>query len=132
MNVQKWSKNQQNNHVAPVSLTEAALAHVRKCIAQRPTCVGLKFGVKASGCNGYKYVVDYVDVASGDDYVFPLAQQGLAIYVDKASLPFVAGTTIDYTTQGLNQSFVFRNPNEQGQCGCGESFNVDGAADQDN
>jgi iron-sulfur cluster assembly protein len=108
----------------PVTLTPAALAHVAKRIMTRGVGVGLRLGVKQSGCNGLKYVVDYVDAANPDDIVFP-ADARIAVYVAASDLAYLAGTVIDFVRSGLNESFTFSNPNQQGACGCGESFNVD-------
>jgi iron-sulfur cluster assembly protein len=78
--------------------------------------------VKASGCSGYSYVVDYADEVRPDDLVFD--SSGVKVYVDPASLSAIDGTRIDLVRQGLNESFRFENPNVAGECGCGESFTV--------
>lgn len=106
-----------------VSLTQAALQHLKQQLAKRGSGVGMRLAIKKSGCSGYAYVVDYVDEPNDEDKCYPLVDN-LAIYVDMKSLPFVQGTQIDYIKEGLNARFVFQNPNEQGSCGCGESFSV--------
>ncbi len=107
-----------------LSLTENALAHVQKYIAKRGQGLGLRIGIKKSGCSGYAYVLDYVDAANDDDHVFPVTD-AIAIYVDNKSLPLVQGMQIDYIREGLNGRFAFNNPNEASACGCGESFTVE-------
>jgi iron-sulfur cluster assembly protein len=105
-----------------ISLSESAAARVRDRLALRGRGLGLRIGVKASGCSGYSYVVDYADEARVDDRVFE--SEGVKVYVDAASLAALDGMRIDFVRQGLNESFRFENPNAQGECGCGESFTV--------
>jgi iron-sulfur cluster assembly protein len=106
----------------PVSLTPAAAERVRSFIANRGRGVGLRLGVKKTGCSGYAYVVNYADEVAAGDVVFEAA--GVNVIVDAESLRYVDGTEIDFVKQGLNEAFKFRNPNVSGECGCGESFNV--------
>ena len=106
----------------PVSLTPAAAARVRSFIANRGRGVGLRLGVKKTGCSGYAYVVNYADEVAAGDVVFEAA--GVNVIVDAESLRYVDGTEIDFVKQGLNEAFRFRNPNVRGECGCGESFNI--------
>jgi len=105
-----------------ISLTESAAARVRAHLAQRGRGLGLRLGVKETGCSGFSYVVDYADDARPDDQVFE--DQGIKVFVDSHSLEFIDGTRIDFIRQGLNESFRFENPNIKGECGCGESFTV--------
>lgn len=105
-----------------ISLTESAAARVRAHIAQRGKGLGLRLGIKESGCSGFSYVVDYADDTRPDDRVFE--DQGIKVFVDPRSLEFIDGTRIDFIRQGLNESFRFENPNVKGECGCGESFTV--------
>jgi iron-sulfur cluster assembly protein len=105
-----------------ISLTESAAARVRAHLAQRGRGLGLRLGVKETGCSGFSYVVDYADDAHADDRVFE--DQGVKVFVDPHSLEFIDGTRIDFVRQGLNESFRFENPNVKGECGCGESFTV--------
>lgn len=104
-----------------VTLTEAAEQRVRTYLAQRGAGIGLRFGVRGSGCSGYAYVVDYADAVEENDAVFG---EDVKVVVDKGVLPLVDGTVIDFVRDGLNEVFVYRNPNVQGECGCGESFSI--------
>jgi iron-sulfur cluster assembly protein len=104
----------------PVSLTAAALDRARQFIAQQANGAGLRFGVRKTGCSGYAYVIDVAETSGPNDTV--VDADGLRVFIDAASLPFVDGTEIDFVRRGLNQEFVFRNPQSTGECGCGESF----------
>ncbi|MDF1826902.1 MAG: iron-sulfur cluster assembly accessory protein [Legionellaceae bacterium] len=106
-----------------VRLTEAAASHVLAYLAKKEGSQGIRFSVKKTGCSGLSYVIDYVDAPSPDDIVLPLGENYL-ICLDKKSYPFLQGIEVDYVKQGLNYQFVFNNPNQTGQCGCGESFTV--------
>jgi iron-sulfur cluster assembly protein len=103
-----------------VTLTTAAAERVRQFMAETPGALGLRFGVKKSGCSGWAYVVDIAKDARVEETVF--VQDGVAVMVDAESLPQVDGTEIDFVKTGLNQQFVFRNPRMAAECGCGESF----------
>ena len=105
-----------------ISLTPAAAERVRTFMASRGKGVGLRLGVKQTGCSGYAYVVSYADEIGANDTVFE--EGGIKVVVDRESLKFVDGTEIDFVRTGLNEAFKFRNPNVRGECGCGESFNV--------
>jgi iron-sulfur cluster assembly protein len=105
-----------------VSLTPAAVERVRSFLEKRGHGVGLRLGVKKTGCSGFAYVVNYADDVGAGDVVFE--QHGVKVIVDGDSLRYVDGTEIDFVRQGLNEAFKFRNPNVRGECGCGESFNV--------
>lgn len=107
-----------------ITLSDSALAHVQQKIKQRGAGIGLRLGVKKTGCSGLAYVVDYVDQANDDDLTFPVNAQ-LSIYVDNMSFPYLQGTHVDFVKQGLSERFVFQNPNEAAACGCGESFTVE-------
>ena len=106
----------------PVKLTEKAAEHVRAFLAKRGKGVGLRVGVRTSGCSGMAYKLEFADAANADDHQFE--SHGIRVLVDPKSLPYVEGTELDYTREGLNEGFKFRNPNVKDQCGCGESFNV--------
>ena len=84
--------------------------------------MGLRVGVKKTGCSGYAYVVNYADSVTAEDVVFE--QQGVKVVVDRDSLGYIDGTEVDFVKQGLNEAFRFRNPNVKGECGCGESFTI--------
>ena len=103
-----------------VTLTAAAAERVRQYMASTPGALGLRFGVRKSGCSGWAYVVDVATDTAPGDQVFE--QDGVAVRVDADSLAQVDGTEIDWVRQGLNQQFVFRNPRMAAECGCGESF----------
>jgi iron-sulfur cluster assembly protein len=105
-----------------ISLTPAAADRVRNFLTRRGHGVGLRLGVKKTGCSGFAYVVNYADDVNASDVVFE--QQGVKVIVDKDSLGFIDGTEVDFVKQGLNEAFRFRNPNVKGECGCGESFTV--------
>ena len=105
-----------------ISLTESAAERVRSYLANRGKGIGLRVGVKKTGCSGFAYVVNYADEVSDSDIVFD--QNGVKVVVDAASLPLIDGTQVDFVKQGLNEAFQFRNPNVTGQCGCGESFSI--------
>ena len=106
-----------------VTLTPAAAERVRQFLAETPGGIGLRFGVKKSGCSGWAYVVDIAKDAREGEQVFE--HDGVAVRVDADSLPQVDGTEIDFVSQGLNRQFVFRNPRMAAECGCGESFTTD-------
>jgi iron-sulfur cluster assembly protein len=106
----------------PVSLTPAAAERVLSFLEKRGHGVGLRLGVKKTGCSGFAYVVSYAEDVDAGDVVFE--DQGVRVIVDAESLRYLDGTEIDFTRHGLNEAFKFRNPNVRGECGCGESFNV--------
>jgi iron-sulfur cluster assembly protein len=106
----------------PVTLSEAAAQHVSKFIAKRGRGIGIRLGVKTSGCSGMAYKLEFADSAEPEDIVFD--SHGLKVLIDPKSLPYLDGTELDYTKEGLNEGFKFNNPNVKDQCGCGESFNV--------
>ena len=105
-----------------ISLTPSAAERVRTFMASRGKGIGLRLGVKQTGCSGYAYVVSYADEVGAGDIVFDAS--GVKVVVDRDSLRYVDGTEIDFVRQGLNEAFKFRNPKSKGECGCGESFNV--------
>jgi iron-sulfur cluster assembly protein len=106
----------------PITLTAAAADRVRHFIAERGHGVGLRLGVRKTGCSGFAYVVNYADAVEPGDRIFD--SQGVRILVDADSLKLIDGTEVDFVRQGLNEAFRFRNPNVSGECGCGESFSV--------
>ena len=105
-----------------ISLTESAADRVRTFLASRGRGLGLRLGVRKTGCSGFAYVVNYADDSRPDDVVFE--DQGVKVFVDRDSLTLVNGTVVDFVKQGLNEAFKFSNPNVKGECGCGESFSV--------
>jgi iron-sulfur cluster assembly protein len=110
-----------------IQLTPAARERMQNFLAAKPAAAGVRFGVRKTGCSGYAYVVDIAEQIDEGDRV--IEQDGVKLVIDRKSLPFVDGTEIDFARSGLNASFVFRNPNVTGECGCGESFTVDEQAD---
>ena len=106
-----------------ITLSPSAVERIREYQAQTPGAIGLRFGVRKSGCSGWAYVVDMATEQRPDEQVFE--QDGVAVLVDAASLAQVDGTLIDFVSQGLNRQFVFRNPRVAAECGCGESFTTD-------
>lgn len=105
-----------------ISLTESAATRVKTFLASRGQGVGLRLGVRKTGCSGFAYVINYADHAQPDDRIFE--DQGVKVFVDASSLPLIDGTVVDFVKQGLNEAFRFKNPNIKGECGCGESFSV--------
>ena len=105
-----------------VTLSERAAEHVSKFIAKRGKGIGIRLGVKTSGCSGMAYKLEFADAAEPDDVVFE--SHGLKVLVDPKSLPYLDGTELDFAREGLNEGFKFNNPNVKDQCGCGESFTV--------
>ena len=105
-----------------ITLTEKAANHVQTFLAKRGKGLGLRVGVRTSGCSGMAYKLEFVDARNPGDLEFE--SRGVKVVVDPKSLPFVDGTELDYTREGLNEGFKFNNPNVKDECGCGESFNV--------
>ena len=105
-----------------ITMTPAAADHVRKFLDNRGKGVGLRLGVRTSGCSGMAYVLEFADELGSEDQVFE--DQGVKVIVDPKSLMYLDGTELDYTKEGLNEGFKFNNPNVKDACGCGESFNV--------
>jgi iron-sulfur cluster assembly protein len=103
-----------------VRLTSAAIERIRQYMQHEPGSLGLRFGVKRTGCSGWGYTVDVAREARAEDTV--IEQDGVRVLIDAQSLPLVDGTEIDFVRQGLNQQFAFRNPQAAAACGCGESF----------
>ena len=105
-----------------VTLTEQAAKHVTNFIAKRGKGIGVRLGVKTSGCSGMSYKLECADEANPEDVVFE--SHGVKVLVDGKSLAYLDGTELDFAREGLNEGFKFNNPNVKDQCGCGESFNV--------
>jgi iron-sulfur cluster assembly protein len=105
-----------------ISLTPSAVERVQSYLAKRGHGLGLRVGVRKTGCSGYAYVIDYADSIDPDDKVFD--EQGIKVIVNNDSLKLIDGTEVDFVKQGINEAFKFRNPNIKGECGCGESFSV--------
>ncbi|ARU64282.1 iron-sulfur cluster assembly protein IscA [Histophilus somni] len=105
-----------------ITLTQAAANRVRTFLEKRGKGIGLRLGIKTSGCSGLAYILEFVDVLNEDDEVFE--QDGVKVIVDHKSLVYLDGTQLDFVKEGLNEGFKFSNPNVKDECGCGESFNV--------
>lgn len=109
------------NYMA-ITLTESAATRVKDYLSRRGSGLGIRLGVKRTGCSGWAYVVDYADQPAAEDVVFE--DREVQVFVDPEHLTLIDGTEVDFVKQGLNEAFRFRNPNVKGECGCGESFNV--------
>lgn len=105
-----------------ITLTEAAARHISRYISRRGKGIGLRLGVKTSGCSGLAYKLEYADDQLDTDMVFE--SHGVRVFVDPKSLAYIDGTELDFVREGLNEGFKFINPNVRGECGCGESFQV--------
>src|SRR6185369_7042033 len=105
-----------------ITLTESAAKHVAGRLARRGKGVGLRVGVRTSGCSGLAYKIEYADDVRPEDT--QCESHGVRIIVDPKSLPYLQGTELDFAREGLNEGFKFNNPNVRDSCGCGESFNV--------
>ncbi|KLV05995.1 iron-sulfur cluster assembly protein [Photobacterium aquae] len=105
-----------------ITITEAAASRVATFLENRGKGIGLRLGVRTSGCSGMAYVLEFVDHLDEGDQVFE--EKGVKIIVDAKSLVYLEGTELDFAKEGLNEGFKFNNPNVSSECGCGESFNV--------
>ncbi len=105
-----------------VTLTERAAEHVAGFLARRGKGLGLRLGVRTTGCSGMAYKLEYADGAQADDQTFE--SHGVKVFIDAKSLPYLDGTELDFVREGLNEGFKFNNPQEKDRCGCGESFRV--------
>jgi iron-sulfur cluster assembly protein len=105
-----------------VTLTERAATHVSNYMSRRGRGVGLRLGVRTTGCSGLAYKLEYADAVNPEDVTFE--SHGVKVVVDPKSLPYIDGTELDFAREGLNEGFKFNNPNVKDECGCGESFNV--------
>lgn len=105
-----------------ITLTNKAVTHVKDFLANRGSGVGIRVGVRTAGCSGLAYVLEFVDKPNDTDERFD--NDGVGVFVDPKSLVYLDGLQMDYVTEGLNSGFKFTNPNQTGECGCGESFTV--------
>ena len=105
-----------------ISITEAAARHVSEQMRERGHGLGIRVGVKTTGCSGMAYVLEFADGLEVDDQVFE--GHGVKIVVDQKSLVYIDGTEMDFVKTGVNEGFEFTNPNSKGECGCGESFSL--------
>jgi len=105
-----------------ISVTQSAADRIRGFLEKRGKGIGLRLGIKTTGCSGLAYVIEYADETNPEDQVFE--SNGVKIIVDPKSLVYIDGTELDFSKEGLNEGFKFENPNVKDQCGCGESFTV--------
>ena len=105
-----------------ITITERAAKHVSNFIAKRGKGVGLRLGVRTTGCSGMAYKLEFADAEQEGDLSFE--SHGVRVFVDPKSLPYLDGTELDFVREGLNEGFKFNNPNVKNTCGCGESFNT--------
>ena len=105
-----------------VSLTDRAAEHVQRYMQKRGKGVGLRLGVRTTGCSGLAYKLEFADEIKPEDQTFE--SNGVRVLIDPKSLAYLDGTELDFVREGLNEGFKFNNPNEKDRCGCGESFNV--------
>lgn len=105
-----------------VTVSESAAKHVQSYLSKRGKGIGIRLGVKTTGCSGLAYVLEFVDEPEIDDHVFE--SEGIRVVIAPKSLVYLDGTHLDFVKEGLNEGFKFTNPNVKDECGCGESFNV--------
>ena len=105
-----------------ITISERAASHIARYLDRRGKGIGLRLGIKTTGCSGLAYKMEYVDEPQPDDLLFE--QHGVKVFVDPKSMKFIEGTEVDFVREGLNEGFKFVNPNEKASCGCGESFTV--------
>lgn len=111
------------NIIQPITMSDSALAQIQKEIKKNPGAIGIRLHLQTAGCSGYMYRLNVIDhIVSEDDYCF---DNEVKLYVAKKDYPILKGTEIDFVREGLNQIFKYKNPNETGACGCGESFTID-------
>jgi len=106
-----------------INLTDNAIKKIKQLLSKRGG-VGIKIGVKTTGCSGLAYVLEYVDEYTSDNTIINYAQPDFSVLVDKKHDVYLKNMTVDYVRQGLNEGFEFSNPNERDRCGCGESFRI--------
>ncbi len=105
-----------------ISLTNSAATHVKNYLEKRGKGVGVRLGVKTTGCSGMAYTIEFADQVEDEDQVFE--DKGVKVIINPKSMVYLNGTELDFTREGLNEGFKFTNPNEKDRCGCGESFSV--------
>jgi iron-sulfur cluster assembly protein len=105
-----------------ISMSQAAADHVNHYLTKRGNGLGVRLGVRTTGCSGMAYVLEFVDELAAEDMLF--VSRGVKVVIDPKSIVYLDGTELDYVKEGLNEGFQFKNPNAKNECGCGESFNV--------
>ena len=112
-----------NDRPSPMTVTDAAAEQVKALLARRgKPAAGVRIGVRSKGCSGMTYTLEYADEKGPFDEV--VEEKGVTILIDPKATMFIIGTEMDFVDDKLNAGFVFRNPNEKGRCGCGESFHI--------
>ncbi len=107
-----------------ITVTDTASKQIKKLLAKRGKGIGIRLGVKTTGCSGLAYTLEYVDSYTAEEGVTNFAQPDFVVLVDAKSLVYLQGLIVDWVRNGLNEGFEFRNPNERDRCGCGESFRI--------
>ena len=107
-----------------ITVTDTASKKIKRLLLQRGRGLGIRLGVKTTGCSGLAYTLEYVDDYTVEEGITNFAQPDFVVLVDAKSLAYLQGLTVDWVRNGLNEGFEFRNPNERDKCGCGESFRV--------
>lgn len=107
-----------------ITISEIATIKIKEMLAKRGKGVGIRIGVKTTGCSGLAYTLEYVDQYEAEPGVTNFAQDSFVVLVDQKSLAYLNGLTVDWSKKGLNEGFDFVNPNERDRCGCGESFRI--------
>mgnify|MGYP001483325151 FL=1 len=105
-----------------ITLTENAIDRAKEFLNNRGKGVGIRLGIKTTGCSGLSYVIEFADTINSEDQIFE--QDGIKIIIDPKCMIYLDGSELDYTKEGLNEGFKFTNPNEKARCGCGESFST--------
>ncbi|MAQ73146.1 MAG: iron-sulfur cluster assembly protein IscA [Gammaproteobacteria bacterium] len=105
-----------------ITITKTAAEHAQKHITSRGKGIGLRLGVKTTGCSGLAYIIEFADKIENDDKVFE--DNGIKLIINPKSYVYLKGTQLDFSKEGINEGFKFKNPNVKDTCGCGESFNV--------
>tara|TARA_B110000977_G_scaffold159980_1_gene204144 strand:- start:332 stop:661 length:330 start_codon:yes stop_codon:yes gene_type:complete len=105
-----------------ITMTSAAEQHVTRHLENRKKGIGIRLGVRTTGCSGFSYVIEFVDEKTSEDLIFKCGN--VEVMVDPKSNIYLDGTVLDYAKEGFNEGFVFKNPNVDAECGCGESFTV--------
>ncbi|MFT4730635.1 MAG: iron-sulfur cluster assembly protein [Granulosicoccus sp.] len=105
-----------------VTLTDRAAEHIKGYLDKRGKGIGLRLAVRTTGCSGLAYVIEFADEVAANDEVFE--DNNITVIIDKKSLVYLEGTELDFTREGLNEGFLFKNPNVNAECGCGESFTI--------
>jgi iron-sulfur cluster assembly protein len=107
-----------------ITVTDTASKKITQLLSKRGRGVGIRLGVKTTGCSGLAYTLEYVDSYTAEEGITNFAQPDFVVLVDAKSLAYLQGLVVDWARNGLNEGFEFRNPNERDKCGCGESFRV--------